>query len=53
MGCSVNGIGECKQADIGVYGSKNKLFIYYKGKQYKTVDINNGFKILCELIDKF
>jgi (E)-4-hydroxy-3-methylbut-2-enyl-diphosphate synthase len=51
MGCSVNGIGECEHADIGVFGSKDKLFIYKQGKQIKTIPVKNGFAEIKELIN--
>ncbi|MDR0739696.1 MAG: flavodoxin-dependent (E)-4-hydroxy-3-methylbut-2-enyl-diphosphate synthase [Mycoplasmataceae bacterium] len=50
MGCAVNGIGECEHADIGVYGSQNKLFVYAKGKHIKTIPIRNGFSEIKKLI---
>jgi (E)-4-hydroxy-3-methylbut-2-enyl-diphosphate synthase len=50
MGCSVNGIGECIKADIGVYGNKTHSFIYKHGKLFKTVVHNQAFPILKELI---
>lgn len=37
MGCSVNGIGECKEADLGVYGNKTHGFIYKNGKLLKQI----------------
>jgi (E)-4-hydroxy-3-methylbut-2-enyl-diphosphate synthase len=51
MGCSVNGIGECEHADVGLFGSKEKLFIYKNGKQIKIVFIKNGFNELKKIID--
>jgi (E)-4-hydroxy-3-methylbut-2-enyl-diphosphate synthase len=50
MGCAVNGVGECEHADVGVYGSKNQLFIYKKGKLIKKVPIKNGFIEIQKLI---
>jgi (E)-4-hydroxy-3-methylbut-2-enyl-diphosphate synthase len=46
MGCSVNGIGECKHADFGVYGNKTHGFIYKKSKLITKVKHN-------QLIPKF
>lgn len=41
MGCIVNGIGEAKNADIGIFipgdFEKPQLQIYVKGKQYMTL----------------
>jgi (E)-4-hydroxy-3-methylbut-2-enyl-diphosphate synthase len=51
MGCNVNGIGECEHANVGIYGNKDKLFIYYHGKQIKTTPINGGFNELKKLIN--
>jgi (E)-4-hydroxy-3-methylbut-2-enyl-diphosphate synthase len=53
MGCSVNGIGECKKADIGVFGNKTHNIIYKKGKPYKTVKHNITFNELKKLLDNF
>jgi 4-hydroxy-3-methylbut-2-en-1-yl diphosphate synthase IspG/GcpE len=53
MGCNVNGVGECEHADIGVYGSKNQLFIYYHSKQIKTIPIKDGFNELKKLINRY
>lgn len=33
MGCSVNGPGEAKEADIGIAGGKNSAVIFKKGKK--------------------
>lgn len=38
MGCAVNGVGECKNADIGVYGNKTNCFLYKNGKMIKQVN---------------
>lgn len=46
MGCIVNGIGEGKEADLGIAGGKNKAVIFKKGQIIKTVDENN-------LVDEF
>lgn len=40
MGCIVNGIGEGKEADLGIAGGKNKAVIFKKGQIIKTVDEN-------------
>jgi len=36
MGCSVNGPGEAKEADIGIAGGKNSAVIFKKGKIVAT-----------------
>ena len=35
MGCSVNGPGEAKEADIGIAGGKGKAVIFREGKTHK------------------
>jgi (E)-4-hydroxy-3-methylbut-2-enyl-diphosphate synthase len=52
MGCSVNGVGECKQADVGVFGNKTCAIIYKNGKLYRTVKHQHAFYVLKQLIDK-
>lgn len=41
MGCSVNGPGEAKEADIGIAGGKKSAVIFKKGGIVKTVSENN------------
>ncbi|MGL4647622.1 MAG: flavodoxin-dependent (E)-4-hydroxy-3-methylbut-2-enyl-diphosphate synthase [Mycoplasmoidaceae bacterium] len=53
LGCIVNGIGESKEADIGVAGSINKGIIFEKGKILKTVNEKDLAKELKALIDKY
>jgi (E)-4-hydroxy-3-methylbut-2-enyl-diphosphate synthase len=46
MGCSVNGPGEAREADIGIAGGKKSAVIFKKGKKVATVkekDIMNAF----------
>jgi 4-hydroxy-3-methylbut-2-en-1-yl diphosphate synthase IspG/GcpE len=50
MGCAVNGIGECEHANIGVYGDKNKLFLYKNGKLIKQIKHQDGFKEIKKMI---
>jgi (E)-4-hydroxy-3-methylbut-2-enyl-diphosphate synthase len=48
MGCSVNGPGEAKEADIGIAGGKRSAVIFKKGKKIATVkenDIMNVFML--------
>ena len=52
LGCVVNGIGEGKEADIGVAGSKEKGIIFKKGKILKTVDESQLYDELVILIDE-
>ncbi len=37
MGCSVNGPGEAKEADIGIAGGRHSAVIFKKGKKIATV----------------
>ncbi len=37
MGCIVNGVGEGKQADIGIAGGKNKAVLFKKGEIIRTI----------------
>ena len=48
MGCVVNGIGESKDADMGVAGGKGKSAIFKKGEIVKTVKNED---ILTELMN--
>jgi (E)-4-hydroxy-3-methylbut-2-enyl-diphosphate synthase len=41
MGCSVNGPGEAKEADIGIAGGKNSAVIFKKGKKVTTAKKEN------------
>jgi len=46
MGCSVNGPGEAKEADIGIAGGKGSAIIFKKGKKVATAkekDIMSAF----------
>jgi len=55
MGCSVNGPGEAKEADIGVAGGKNAAVIFKKGKKIATVkekDLMDVFMIELEKLLK-
>ncbi len=52
LGCVVNGIGEGKEADIGVAGGKDVGIIFESGKILKTVPTNKLFSELKKLIDK-
>ena len=46
MGCIVNGIGEGKEADLGIAGGKNNAVLFKKGVIVKKVDQEN---IISEL----
>ena len=51
MGCPVNGIGEGKDADIGLAGGKEKYLLFKKGQLIKTVDEENAFNALISEIN--
>jgi len=50
MGCSVNGPGEAKDADVGIAGGKGKGAIFRKGKVVRTVPEENLLQALMEEI---
>ncbi len=52
LGCVVNGIGEGKEADIGLAGSKDKCILFKKGEVLKIVSPNDALKELKQLIDE-
>jgi len=55
MGCSVNGPGEAKEADIGIAGGKKAAVIFKKGKKIATVkekDIMKTFMLELEKLLK-
>ncbi len=53
LGCVVNGIGEGKEADIGIAGSAKKGIIFEKGNVLKTVPENQLVPELKKLINKY
>lgn len=52
MGCIVNGIGEGKQADIGIAGGKNKAVLFKKGEIIKTIGEKDIVRELLNEIEK-
>ncbi len=52
MGCIVNGIGEGKQADIGIAGGKNKAVLFKKGQIIKTIAEADIVRELLNEIEK-
>lgn len=50
LGCIVNGIGEGKEADVGIAGVKDGLVVFYKGNVVGTYQFEEGMKKLEELI---
>lgn len=53
MGCVVNGIGESKDANIGIAGGKDKSVLFKDKNIVKTVDNKNIFKELMRLIETY
>ena len=53
MGCIVNGIGEGKNADLGLAGQDGKFIIFKKGKIVKTVDESEAFEEFKKEISTF
>lgn len=53
MGCSVNGPGEAKHADVGVACGEGEGVIFCKGKIIKKVSEENIVEALLEVIDEF
>jgi len=52
LGCVVNGIGEGKDADVGIAGVKDGVVLFYKGKIIGTYKFDEGLVKLKELIDR-
>lgn len=52
MGCVVNGPGEAREADIGLAFSKHKGVLFRKGKIIRSVDLENGEKVLMRALKK-
>jgi len=50
MGCEVNGPGEAKEADIGIAFSKNKAYLFKKGKMIDKLDPEDSLDRLLEII---
>lgn len=53
MGCVVNGLGEGKDADVGVAGGENKSILMSHGEKIGTVDNNLIVEKLVALIREF
>ncbi len=55
MGCPVNGLGEGKDADLGIAGTgqEHTLLLFAKGKPLGTYNEKEALKRLFELIDNF
>lgn len=49
MGCSVNGPGEAKDADLGIAGGKNEALLFKKGKPIRKIPQD---QIITELLNE-
>ncbi|MEG1805074.1 MAG: flavodoxin-dependent (E)-4-hydroxy-3-methylbut-2-enyl-diphosphate synthase [Clostridia bacterium] len=52
MGCAVNGIGEGKDADVGIAGGKDNFVIFADGKILKTVSMDNYKEEFMKVINE-
>lgn len=54
LGCVVNGIGEAREADIGIFGfSHNTAKIYLRGNELETINSEDILNRVKKLIDEF
>jgi len=53
MGCIVNGLGEAKEADLGIIGVKNGVLITKNGEIKKKIEIKNVLKEFKEELKNF
>lgn len=53
MGCAVNGIGEGRDADLGVCGGRDKSLLFMRGEPYKTVDNSDIEAELRKMIEVY
>jgi len=52
MGCSVNGPGESRKADIGIVGAPGNHLLYKEGKIVKRVNDNEIYEVLMKEINE-
>jgi len=52
MGCEVNGPGEARDADIGIAFSKEKAFLFEKGKIVRSINPKQAVNVVLEEIKK-
>ncbi|HCI30042.1 MAG TPA: flavodoxin-dependent (E)-4-hydroxy-3-methylbut-2-enyl-diphosphate synthase [Fervidobacterium sp.] len=50
LGCIVNGIGEGKEADVGIAGTKGGVVLFYKGQIVGTYPYEEGINKLEEYV---
>jgi len=54
MGCIVNGIGESKNADFGIFLAEKKIQIFQNGNYFSSVNIDkNSIKNIMDILKKF
>ena len=53
MGCVVNGVGEGKDADVGIAGGKDKCVIFRDGEVVKTVMPQNAEEELLKEVEEW
>ena len=53
MGCVVNGIGEGKEADLGIAGGRNQAVIFRKGEIIKTVNEENLISEFITILNEY
>ncbi len=52
MGCSVNGPGEAKEADVGIAAGKTKALLFVKGEVVKKLSYDEILPALLEEVEK-
>lgn len=53
MGCSVNGPGEAREADIGIAGGKGEYLLFKKGLVIRKVKEEDVLSVLLDEIEKY
>lgn len=53
MGCIVNGIGEGKEADLGIAGGKNQAVIFRKGEIIQKVNEENIIEEFTKILNEY
>jgi (E)-4-hydroxy-3-methylbut-2-enyl-diphosphate synthase len=52
MGCTVNGPGEARHADLGVTGAGNKVLLFRHGQVIRTIDAAEADAAFGEELDR-
>lgn len=52
MGCAVNGIGEGKEADLGIAGGKGKCVIFRKGEVIDTLPADQAEAVFLKILEE-